>query len=79
MNKQRRTCIEEIIPRIEAIRGELAFILDEEQEAFDNLPEGIQSSKRGEKMEEAINTLQDADISLDEVQITLSEIIEVEA
>lgn len=34
-------------------------IRDEEQEAFDNLPESIQCSERGETMEDYISTMEE--------------------
>ena len=39
---------------------------DEEEEKFDNLPEGLQKSKRGEAMQEAIEQLETACDNLDE-------------
>lgn len=37
----------------------------EEQDAFDNLPEGFQLSERGEAMESAISSIDDAIISIE--------------
>lgn len=42
MNKQRRKWLESVINHLEEQRDELSNIYDEEQEAYDNLPEGIQ-------------------------------------
>ena len=39
---------------------------DEEQDSFDNLPEGIQESERGQKMEEAIDAMDSAMDSISE-------------
>ena len=75
MNKQRRARIVELVAKIEEIQGEISMILDEEQEAFDNLPEGIQTSERGEKMEEAVSLLGDVDGSLEEAKNILEEIM----
>lgn len=47
MNQKRRALIE-------TLKGELEAILDEEQEAFENLPESFQNSERGEQMQAAI-------------------------
>lgn len=41
MNKQRRKAIEKIYNRLTKLREELDAIRDEEEEAFDNLPESI--------------------------------------
>lgn len=57
MNKERRKIIEEAIGKINEANDLLATVRDEEQEAFDNLPEGIQMSERGETMEQYISDL----------------------
>jgi len=58
VNKQRRTKLSEA----HSLLGKAAFIVeqakDDEQDSFDNLPEGFQSSEKGESMEEAIDELQ---------------------
>lgn len=41
------------------ISSELFSILDEEQDAFDNMPEGLQSSYRGMCSEDAIDNMED--------------------
>lgn len=60
--------------------GDLQEICDEEQEAFDNLPEGIQCSDRGDAMQEciealesAVNSCEDADMNyvFDDIQSML--------
>ena len=53
MNNIRRKQIAAIMEQLEALREEVETLQEEEQEAFDNLPEGIQMSERGESMEEA--------------------------
>lgn len=57
MNKQRRKAIDAVREKLEELLEELEAIKDEEQEAFDNLPESLQASERGEAMEEAIENL----------------------
>ena len=47
---------------------------DDEEEKFDNMPEGLQESERGEAMQEAIEQLETACDSLDEVISALEEI-----
>lgn len=65
MNKQRRKMIAEVVEKIEALKGDLEMIRDEEQDAFDNMPESLQGSMRGEEMEEAIGYMDDAIEGLD--------------
>ena len=60
MNKDRRKAIGDIYDKLIDIQSDLEYIRDEEQEAFDNLPESIQYSERGERMEEYISNLEEA-------------------
>lgn len=40
----------------------VSTIRDEEQEAFDNMPEGLQQAERGEVMSEAISNLESVEL-----------------
>lgn len=60
MNKDRRKRIAEIHAKMTELRDMLEEILEEEQEAFDNMPESLQSSERGENMETVIYNLEEA-------------------
>lgn len=51
MNKQRRTRIERLATMLDEIADDFEQIRDEEQEAYDNMPENIQESERGETVE----------------------------
>ena len=46
-----------IIALVEEARERLESVRDEEQEAFDNLPESLQYSERGEAMEDFISIM----------------------
>lgn len=73
MNKERRKKIKAAISLVEQARKILETVIEEEQSAFDNLPENIQYSERGEQMEEYISTLEAFIDSIDTdelVQIT---------
>lgn len=59
MNKVRRKEISRAIEEIEKAKEILEAVIEEEQESFDNLPESLQASKRGERMEEIISILDD--------------------
>ena len=72
MNANRRKNLDEVLTRIdelarmaESIREDVEMILEEEQDAFDNLPESLQDSERGERMQEAIDALENALDGLD--------------
>lgn len=53
---------------------ELEEIRDEEQDAFDNLPEGIQESERGEHMEEYISQMESAIDDMENAKSSLEEV-----
>ena len=44
----------------EELKDEVESIRDEEQEYFDNMPEGLQGGEKGEKAQEAIDALERA-------------------
>lgn len=67
MNKNRRKQIAEAIQKIEEAKTLLEIARDEEQDAFDNMPEGIQSSGRGETMEAAITSMDEAIDEIDNI------------
>ncbi len=76
MNKARRKAIEEIIDQLGTLKEQIESVCEEEQEAYDNLPESIQYSERGEAMSEMTTDLEDAASSIDDVMSTLQDIIE---
>lgn len=76
MNKARRKAIEEIIDQLGMLKEQVESISEEEQEAFENLPESIQYSERGDVMSEYVTGLDDAASSIDDVMSTLQYIID---
>lgn len=81
MNNARRKSIKTLKSRIEAILVEindihdnLEIVLDEEQDAFDNMPENLQYSERGENSSNAIDSLTEAISNLEEAISNLEEI-----
>lgn len=60
MNNTRRKAIQNIMDKLEELMEEIEAIKDEEQEAYDNLPESLQNSERGEAMDSAVYNLDDA-------------------
>ena len=64
MNKERRTKINNIIKKLEAVLNDLKEVLFEEEMVFDNMPENLQGSIRGEESEEAIDLMNEAVESL---------------
>ena len=82
MNKQRRKKISEIIKKIseiieklEDIVVELEELASEERDAYDNLPESIQYSERGETMDAAADELNEVSGEVTDLSERLEEII----
>jgi len=64
MNKIKRSMLKEIAEKLQELEGlrdeileDLQQVIDDEQESYDNLPESIQDSERGEQMQEYLDTL----------------------
>lgn len=74
MNAARRKELSKAIDLIEQAKEIISAVAEEEREAYDNLPEGLQESEMGEKMNEIADDLEYVD--LDEVVDTIQEIIE---
>lgn len=60
MNRKRREAISEIVERLEELMSDVECLRDEESEAYENLPEGIQLSDRGERMSGCVDSLEEA-------------------
>ncbi len=66
MNRTRREAIDDLIEQLENIQQQIETLKDEEQTAYDNMPEGLQCSERGETITEAIDNLESAESSVEE-------------
>ena len=67
MNADRRKRLKSVVEKLTAAKQELDDIAAEEQDAFDNLPEGIQESDRGDAMQQNADDIYDHVQALDEV------------
>ncbi len=76
MNKERRKRLSAIVDKLDELQIELSCIAEEEQEAFDNLPESIQAGERGDAMYEAISSLEELDSSFEDLKDSINEVIE---
>ena len=74
MNKQRRKLISNCVKELEDIKCKIEEILSDEEYSFDNMPENLQGSMRGEESQEAIDVLNEAASSLDDCIGSLEEI-----
>ena len=81
MNATRRKTLSQVIDQIEALKSLMETVKadiesiketidserDDEQEAFDNLPEGLQQAERGQEMEQAVEYLDNASTTLSDL------------
>ena len=74
MNKDRRKAISALVEDIAKIAGQVddfrsgvESVRDDEQEAFDNLPESLQEGDRGQVSQEAIDALEEALFTLEDI------------
>lgn len=67
MNNARRKEIREAISLIQEAVDILTNVREDEEMAYENLPEGIQMSERGDAMQEWIDTLTEAEDGLQDV------------
>lgn len=66
MNNARRKELQAVADKLEDLKTELERIKGDEQDGFDNLPESLQSGESGQKMEAAIDQIDEAFNALDE-------------
>lgn len=67
MNNKQRADIKKIADIIKVAIKDLEYILNKEEEKYDNLSESLQQSARGETIEEAIDVLTDNIENLQEI------------
>jgi hypothetical protein len=65
MNKARRARITAFVDRLREVSLELEVIREEEQDAYDSLPDSLQESPNGQASGEAAEFLEDAITGLD--------------
>ena len=80
MNKQRRRALDEvhsklmtIVDELERAQRELSDIKDEEQDALWNMPDSLQESERGQRIDEIVGILDEADCTIDEARSNIEE------
>lgn len=76
MNKQRRNRLQKVIDQLGELKEEVSSICEEEQEAYDNMPESLKDGERGSQMYDNISTLEDQESNFDELIENLQEVIE---
>lgn len=76
MNRERRKRLEAAKEKLEEVYFELEAIKEEEEEALDNMPESLQQTERGEAMQTAIDTIDDAMNDVESTKDNLEELLE---
>ena len=72
MNKERRQELGDVIDYLDDAIIRLEEIRDDEQDSFDNLPEGLQGSRTGDGMLEAIDMLDGFCDDIEKVKASVS-------
>ncbi len=67
MNKLRRKALAAIMERLEEVKADLEMVAEEEEEAFDNIPESLEGTERYEAAEAAVENLQEAISSFEDL------------
>lgn len=81
MNNARRKDIDALMKTFQEIRetlppaDEIQELLDQENEAYDAMPEGLQNSDRGEALQDAILCLEQALDDLSEIESGVENIL----
>lgn len=76
MNKLRRKELTRIAAELEKLFDDLCAVVSEEEEAYENLPESLQESERGEAMSEAAGELDSIAAELDELRERIESMVE---
>lgn len=65
MNAARRKQIDRVVSRLNDIKADLESIQTEEQDAFEAMPESLQAGERGQRSEQASDSIEE---SLDSIE-----------
>ena len=75
MNKARRKTLAEAMDLMYRAKDILEGVRDEEEEAFNNIPENLEGSERYETAEQTLDTINEAYDSLEEMLENLEEVL----
>ncbi|HDS5593088.1 TPA: hypothetical protein QHU17_004538 [Enterobacter hormaechei subsp. xiangfangensis] len=73
MNNERRKRLAALSQQLDELNSDVQSVLDEEEKAFNNLPEGLQSGESGDAMQAAVDSLDAAVSALEEAGDQLTE------
>lgn len=74
MNKDRRKRLTDIVERLSGIHADLEELATDERDAFENMPEGLQQSAKGEQIDANADALENASCTVDDLNTELQEI-----
>lgn len=74
MKPERLAVLNACLEDVQHALATLQEVRDEEEEAYDNLPESMQDGERGEMMQDAIDALDNALFPLEDVVSTLEDV-----
>ena len=77
MNNARRKKLQKIYDQLEELKEKLDFIIEEEQTAFDKMPDSLWETERYENMESGLESLEDVQNSFDTFIMEFSELLEL--
>ena len=72
MTTARRKSLTQIIDQLEALEATLEDLTAEEQGALDNIPDSLAQSDRAISLQEAVDAMESAAVSLDEAREAIS-------
>ncbi len=61
MNAEQRKRLSQILEKLNDCMSEIEEIRDEEEEKYDNLPDSLRDGEKGDRFQENIGYLEDAD------------------
>ena len=76
MNRYRRSILKTIVESLSKINEELRDVIDEETDAYENMPDNLKDGERGSSSSDAIDYLEDASSSLDDIIDAINEAID---
>lgn len=76
MNRYRRSILKTIVESLSKINEELRDVIDEETDAYENMPDNLKDGERGSSSSDAIEYLEEASSSIDDIIDTINEAID---
>ncbi len=76
MNKNRRQELHDVVEHLDEAIERIQEIRDDEEASFENLPEGLQGSATGDRMQEAMDTLDEFASDIENIRDDIMEMIE---